>query len=115
MSRELPIFPLPLVLFPGTTQPLHVFEPRYRRLLADCLAGDKRFGIAYHRAAAGEGGEGGGGATGGAPGPGARKWKAARWGKRGAFGGARAIKKKNRCGGSLGPVSGQSAGYATRL
>src|SRR2546428_3780932 len=75
MSRELPIFPLPLVLFPGTTQPLHVFEPRYRRLLADCLAGDKRFGIAYHRAAAGEGGEGGGGAggggTGAAPGPGA--------------------------------------------
>src|SRR3989442_13135057 len=74
MSRELPIFPLPLVLFPGTTQPLHVFEPRYRRLLADCLAGDKRFGIAYHRAAAGEGGEGGGGggggAAGGAPGPG---------------------------------------------
>ena len=62
MSRELPIFPLPLVLFPGTTQPLHVFEPRYRRLLADCLAGDKRFGIAYHRAAAGEGGEGGGAA-----------------------------------------------------
>src|SRR5437667_12914165 len=75
MSRELPIFPLPLVLFPGTTQPLHVFEPRYRRLLADCLAGDKRFGIAYHRAAAGEGGEGGGGGGGGgagaAAGPGA--------------------------------------------
>src|SRR2546425_10785315 len=65
MSRELPIFPLPLVLFPGTIQPLHVFEPRYRRLLADCLAGDKRFGIAYHRAAAGEGGEGGGGRGGG--------------------------------------------------
>src|SRR2546422_10866769 len=66
MSRELPIFPLPLVLFPGTTQPLHVFEPRYRRLLADCLAGDKRFGIAYHRAAAGEGGGGGGAEGGGA-------------------------------------------------
>ena len=69
MSRELPIFPLPLVLFPGTTQPLHVFEPRYRRLLADCLAGDKRFGIAYHRAAAAEGG-GEGGATEAAPAPG---------------------------------------------
>ncbi len=52
MPRELPIFPLPLVLFPGTTQPLHVFEPRYRRLLADCLAGDKRFGIAYQPATA---------------------------------------------------------------
>lgn len=47
MSRELPIFPLPLVLFPGTTQPLHIFEPRYRSLLADCLAGDRRFGIAF--------------------------------------------------------------------
>src|SRR3990170_1388423 len=47
MSRELPIFPLPLVLFPGATQPLHIFEPRYRALLADCLDGDRRFGIAY--------------------------------------------------------------------
>ena len=47
MSRELPIFPLPLVLFPGATQPLHVFEPRYRSLLADCLDGDRRFGIAF--------------------------------------------------------------------
>jgi ATP-dependent Lon protease len=47
MSRELPIFPLPLVLFPGATQPLHIFEPRYRTLLADCLAGDRRFGITY--------------------------------------------------------------------
>ncbi len=42
---ELPIFPLPLVLFPGTLQPLHVFEPRYRDLLRDCLAGDRRFGL----------------------------------------------------------------------
>ncbi|MGH7646225.1 MAG: LON peptidase substrate-binding domain-containing protein [Gemmatimonadales bacterium] len=47
MSHPLPIFPLPLVLFPGATQPLHIFEPRYRCLLADCLAGDRRFGIVY--------------------------------------------------------------------
>ena len=47
MPRELPIFPLPLVLFPGATQPLHIFEPRYRTLLADCLSGDRRFGITY--------------------------------------------------------------------
>ena len=47
MSRELPIFPLPLVLFPGATQPLHIFEPRYRSLLTDCMAGDRCFGIAY--------------------------------------------------------------------
>ena len=47
MSRELPIFPLPLVLFPGATQPLHIFEPPYRSLLSDCLNGDRCFGIAY--------------------------------------------------------------------
>lgn len=47
MARDLPIFPLPLVLFPGATQPLHIFEPRYRQLLRDCLDGDHRFGIAY--------------------------------------------------------------------
>jgi Lon protease-like protein len=43
----LPLFPLPLVLFPGAPLPLHVFEPRYRRLLADCLDGDSRFGIVF--------------------------------------------------------------------
>src|SRR5256885_4028337 len=47
MPRELPIFPLPIVLFPGAPQPLHIFEPRYRQLLQDCLTGDRRFGIAY--------------------------------------------------------------------
>jgi len=47
MSRELPIFPLPLVLFPGASQPLHIFEPRYRALLTDCMNEDRRFGIAY--------------------------------------------------------------------
>ena len=47
MVRELPIFPLPLILFPGVCQPLYVFEPRYRQLLTDCLDGDRRFGIAY--------------------------------------------------------------------
>jgi Lon protease-like protein len=44
-SFQLPIFPLPLVLFPGASQPLHIFEPRYRRMLADCLAGSRQFGI----------------------------------------------------------------------
>jgi Lon protease-like protein len=41
----LPLFPLPLVLFPGTPLPLHIFEPRYRTMLADCVAGDQRFGL----------------------------------------------------------------------
>ncbi|HUF34656.1 MAG TPA: LON peptidase substrate-binding domain-containing protein [Gemmatimonadales bacterium] len=45
MPLRLPLFPLPVVLFPGTPLPLHIFEPRYRQLLADCLAGDRRFGI----------------------------------------------------------------------
>jgi ATP-dependent Lon protease len=45
MLPRLPIFPLSAVLFPGTTLPLHIFEPRYRRMLSDCLTGDRRFGI----------------------------------------------------------------------
>jgi Lon protease-like protein len=45
MPFRLPIFPLSVVLFPGNPLPLHIFEPRYRRMLADCLAGDRRFGI----------------------------------------------------------------------
>src|SRR2546430_14168861 len=47
MLREFPILRLPIVLFPGAPQPLHVAEPRYRDLLPDCLAADRRFGIAY--------------------------------------------------------------------
>ena len=36
------LFPLPnLVLFPGAVQPLHIFEPRYRQMTADALAGDR--------------------------------------------------------------------------
>src|SRR3954468_21834297 len=45
MPVRLPIFPLTVVLFPGTPLPLHIFEPRYKRLLADCLQSDRRFGI----------------------------------------------------------------------
>jgi uncharacterized protein len=41
------LFPLPnLVLFPYVIQPLHVFEPRYRRLMADALAGDRLMAMA---------------------------------------------------------------------
>jgi Lon protease-like protein len=44
---RLPIFPLPLVqLFPHALLPLHIFEPRYRELLKDCLAGDRVMAIA---------------------------------------------------------------------
>ena len=41
----IPLFPLNAVLFPETTIPLHLFEPRYRQLLADIREGDRRFGI----------------------------------------------------------------------
>jgi Lon protease-like protein len=39
------MFPLSTVLFPHASIPLHVFEPRYRELMRDCLAGDQRFGV----------------------------------------------------------------------
>jgi Lon protease-like protein len=44
-ARRLPMFPLGAVLFPGAVLPLHVFEPRYRQLMTDCLAGERRFGV----------------------------------------------------------------------
>lgn len=49
---ELPLFPLHTVLFPGRPLPLHVFEQRYRDLLRDCLAGDRRFGVVAIRSGA---------------------------------------------------------------
>ncbi|HEY0080472.1 MAG TPA: LON peptidase substrate-binding domain-containing protein [Pyrinomonadaceae bacterium] len=45
--RELPLFPLPLVLFPGVPLPLHIFEPRYRQMLKDVRAGRNLFGVSY--------------------------------------------------------------------
>lgn len=45
--RELPLFPLPVVLFPGVPLPLHIFEPRYREMLADIRIGNNLFGISY--------------------------------------------------------------------
>ena len=43
----MPLFPLPeVVLFPEALLPLHVFEPRYRALVRDCLASHKVFAIA---------------------------------------------------------------------
>jgi Lon protease-like protein len=44
---DVPVFPLPeVVLFPEAHLPLHIFEPRYRTMLADCLAGDGTLVIA---------------------------------------------------------------------
>jgi Lon protease-like protein len=48
--RALPIFPLPnAALFPGTALPLHVFEPRYRDLVRDALAGSRALAVARLR------------------------------------------------------------------
>ena len=42
----LPLFPLPdTVLFPGMPLPLHVFEPRYRRMVEDALATHRTIGM----------------------------------------------------------------------
>ena len=45
LSSLLPLFPLDLVLLPGTALPLHVFEPRYREMTAECLTQKKPFGV----------------------------------------------------------------------
>jgi uncharacterized protein len=46
----IPIFPLPnAVLFPNVFLPLHVFEPRYRDMLADALQGDRIIGMVLLR------------------------------------------------------------------
>lgn len=44
---ELPVFPLPVVLFPGVPLPLHIFEPRYRQMLLDVRGGNNLFGVSY--------------------------------------------------------------------
>ncbi len=45
MICSLPLFPLDAILYPGTRTALHIFEPRYRAMLADILAGDHEFGL----------------------------------------------------------------------
>lgn len=44
---NLPLFPLPVVLFPGVPLPLHLFEPRYRQMLLDIRLTKNLFGLAY--------------------------------------------------------------------
>lgn len=45
MSSLLPLFPLDLVLLPGVPLPLHVFEPRYKEMIGECLDQKKPFGV----------------------------------------------------------------------
>lgn len=41
----LPLFPLGVVLFPGTLMPLHIFEPRYREMVGEAVDNETEFGI----------------------------------------------------------------------
>lgn len=43
--KQLPLFPLPLVLLPNEVLPLHIFEPRYRQMLIDITSGRNLFGV----------------------------------------------------------------------
>jgi Lon protease-like protein len=47
IPQHVPLFPLPeVVLFPRTILPLHIFEPRYRKMIADALDGDRTVAVA---------------------------------------------------------------------
>lgn len=41
----IPLFPLNVVLLPGADLPLHIFEPRYRKMVCTCIEDDREFGI----------------------------------------------------------------------
>ncbi|HKF21474.1 MAG TPA: LON peptidase substrate-binding domain-containing protein [Candidatus Angelobacter sp.] len=45
----LPIFPLDVVLFPGAPLPLHIFEPRYKELITECMTQKTPFGMVRAR------------------------------------------------------------------
>jgi Lon protease-like protein len=50
LPESVPIFPLgEVVLFPDTLLPLHIFEPRYREMVADALSGDRTIGMVLVR------------------------------------------------------------------
>src|SRR3954462_8009494 len=50
LPATIPLFPLPnVVLFPSVCLPLHVFEPRYREMIADALDGDRLIGMVLLR------------------------------------------------------------------
>jgi Lon protease-like protein len=50
LPPSIPLFPLPnVVLFPNVFLPLHIFEPRYRRMVGDALSGDRIIGMVLLR------------------------------------------------------------------
>jgi ATP-dependent Lon protease len=50
---HLGLFPLPIVLVPSERVPLHIFEPRYKELVGECIERGEEFGVLLHK----EGGE----------------------------------------------------------
>jgi len=44
---ELGLFPLGIVLLPTERVPLHIFEPRYRELIGECIAEEREFGLVF--------------------------------------------------------------------
>jgi Lon protease-like protein len=45
--EEIGLFPLGIVLLPSERVPLHIFEPRYRELIGECIELDREFGLLY--------------------------------------------------------------------
>ena len=45
MEKTLPLFPLNLIVYPGEDLNLHIFEPRYRQLISECIEEERTFGI----------------------------------------------------------------------
>jgi len=45
VSSLVPLFPLDVVLFPGSPLPLHIFEPRYKEMIGECLMNKTDFGV----------------------------------------------------------------------
>ena len=43
--ERIPLFPLNVVLLPGAALPLHIFEPRYREMVSECLKSKTEFGL----------------------------------------------------------------------
>ena len=47
IDTDFPLFPLGMVALPHELVPLHIFEPRYRALVAECLENEREFGIVW--------------------------------------------------------------------
>jgi Lon protease-like protein len=45
MVMKVPLFPLDVVLFPGTPLPLHIFEERYKEMIGECITDSSPFGV----------------------------------------------------------------------